>query len=706
MVPPHPPTPAPPHFGQSSTDKPAVVFPTADSQPGIPVPSGSSVASDAEEIMTPPLPQRPGGPTPDAQPTPPTDETAPATGTPLPGQDRVGPPDFPPPPLGPLAQDARSYEYGFPPPTGFGYPEAERTVASGPPPYGSPLPEAERTVTDDPYRPPAPYGGLGAQRPATAKPPYGDFGNDVADPTAEHRTSPGAATAGSPLPPHGTGAYGPASIGFPPYSPVSPATEHGTNGRHGLPAEHGPYGTGPETPVFPPRDPATPAAEPGVNGTATGGNSLPGEDAAFGLGSSGGAPPFPPYAPADPGVESGPAAKAGHGSPPYGAADSTAEHGPRSGGEAPSTPADAFSSADAGQATPEGSLSGPPPSPGMPVPEAGGQTVTFEDAGGQRTLAIVRVGGDNGPTSSTPGPALTPDAILPPGTPPQAPPEPPSDLGATSTGPIPRLGAGPGFPGGPGMRPPHSGDHEGPSGARRALLVGGGLLAALVLGGGGALAVTELSGGSAKEHPAVHALPPPPTHAAPTPTPTPKRTRARHKPKHVPVDIRDEKKDPRPLTITEVFPSSTVTLAGTKFSWVKTVINDHCSLAANGKFAAELTRQHCRRVVRATFLSSDKKIAVTAGIAVMPTDAAAKAALTAQDPAHYVWFRGMKATGAPKIDKAGGYATSTLRGRYISYAYAMYADAHKPAAKDNTLKTVSGAFRDATARPIERRARQ
>jgi hypothetical protein len=335
------------------------------------------------------------------------------------------------------------------------------------------------------------------------------------------------------------------------------------------------------------------------------------------------------------------------------------------------------------------------------VPSAGS---AFQDG---RTLAVMKVPGP-GQSSTATAPELEPDAILPPGIPPQAPPEPPPpDPHATATGPIPRLGSGASFPGGPGHPPPGGGSLGGASGARRALLVAGGLVAALILGGGGALAVTQLSGGSAKEHKVARSQPPPPpTQALPTPTPTPSKTKAKRKPKRVPVDIRDEKTDPKPLSISEVFPSAKLTLAGDKFTRVKTVINDHCSLAANGPFAAELTRQHCRRVVRATFVSTDKKLAVTTGIAVMPTDAAAKAALKVQDPAHYEWFRGMKATGAPKIDRAGGFAASTLRGRYISYAYATYVDGHKPADKDDTLKKAGTAFRDSTARPIERRARR
>lgn len=481
-LPPHPPTAAPPHFGQGSTASPSVVFQTADTG----VFSESSVASDAEETMTPPLPKRPGA-------------TAPG--------------------------------------------------------WSNPTPTAPQA------------GGDRAQNPTSA-------------PTRPYATKPASAHPSTDFPP-------------PPLGPLADNVRPG--------------------PAAPPAaQPQTPAGVP------------------------------------DPG---GPA-------PPPEAGERTAD-----------------------------------------TPDTADAAGTTGRSRGEATFALARLGAEASVSSEALGPELTPDAILPPGTTPQEPPEPPHDLDATSTGPIPRLGPGPSVPGGPAAPPPDGGP-GGSSGGRRALLAAGGLVAALVLGGGGALAVTQLSGRSTEGH---KAAPAQPTPTPVRPTPRPSKTKAKHKPKPVPVDIRDEKKDPKPLTTGEVFPASKLRLAGHTFLRVKTVINDHCSLAANGPFAKELTLQHCRRVVRATFVSSDKKLAVTTGIAVMPTDAAAKAALKYQDPAHYEWFRGMKATGAPKIDQAGGFAASTLRGRYICYAYATYADGHKPAAKDTTLKTVGSAFRDSTARPIERR---
>lgn len=319
-----------------------------------------------------------------------------------------------------------------------------------------------------------------------------------------------------------------------------------------------------------------------------------------------------------------------------------------------------------------------------------------------RSLAVVRVAGPP-PAAETTMPPLIPDAILPPGFTPDEPEEPDAEPERDATRPTPTIGSGDGggaFPGGPGARP-FGGS---PGTGRRALLVGGGALAALLLGGGGVIAYTTTAHDT-NRHPVVRhtqAAPPP---ARPAPTPTPAAHRPKPKLKLVRVDIRDEKKDPVPLTPAEVFPSGTMKVAGHTFTVVKTVLNNHCDLTANGSFSTALTEQHCRSVVRATLVSDDKKIAVTAGIAAMPTDAAAVAAMKAQDPAHYNWFRGLKVDGAPKIDGPGGFAASARRGRYICYAYVMYADGHKPKTGDKTLQRLGDGFRAVMLRPINHRAK-
>ncbi|MFL6056827.1 MAG: hypothetical protein ACJ72W_28605, partial [Actinoallomurus sp.] len=297
-----------------------------------------------------------------------------------------------------------------------------------------------------------------------------------------------------------------------------------------------------------------------------------------------------------------------------------------------------------------------------------------------------------------------------PGTIPETPADPDPEPEMDGTRPTPRLGSGEPGPhsGGPrGPRRPRRGG-PGTAGTNGALLIGAGALAALLIGGG-VIAYTTVSADAPKKHPAAapptHVSQPPPTPSPAAPTPTRASGKPKPKPKPTPIDIRDEKKDPKPLSVTEVFPDSKIKVAGHTFVLMKTVPNDHCNLTANGPFSAELTRQYCRRVVRATFVSDDKKIAVTTGIAAMPTDAAALAAMKAQDAPHYKWFRGMKASDAPKIDQAGGYAVSLQRGRYIIYAYVMYADAHKPKPDDTTLRDVGHGFGDTTSKPIDARAK-
>lgn len=321
-----------------------------------------------------------------------------------------------------------------------------------------------------------------------------------------------------------------------------------------------------------------------------------------------------------------------------------------------------------------------------------------------RALAVARVAAGPAPAAETATPPLIiPDAILPPGFTPREPEEPEPEPEMDATRPTPTIGSG--EPGGPfagGRRASPSGGSPGTG--RSALLIGGGALAALLLGGGAVVAYTTASD-TAGRHPVVRHTPAAPPPAAARPSPSQPAIRHRPKPKLVRVDIRDEKKDPVPLGPGEVFPAHTMKVAGHTFAIAKTVLNNHCALTANGSFGAALTQQHCRTVVRATLVSDDKKIAVTAGVAAMPTDAAAIAALKAQDPAHYNWFRGLKADGAPKIDGPGGAAASVRRGRYICYAYVVYADGHKPKKGDKTLQQVAGGFRDAVAKPINRRAR-
>lgn len=167
-----------------------------------------------------------------------------------------------------------------------------------------------------------------------------------------------------------------------------------------------------------------------------------------------------------------------------------------------------------------------------------------------------------------------------------------------------------------------------------------------------------------------------------------------------------EESDPAPLTLEEAFPQKKVTLSGTTFTRVKTDMTEKCDEAAFGAFATALVENGCDRVVRATYVDTKKRYAITTGIAVLPTKEDAVAADQAKNLSENIWFRGLpgkKGTGGDRVHIAGGYASGLVWGRYIVFSYATNADGHTPTAKETILGKLSGDFRDTTSLVLERR---
>ena len=111
-------------------------------------------------------------------------------------------------------------------------------------------------------------------------------------------------------------------------------------------------------------------------------------------------------------------------------------------------------------------------------------------------------------------------------------------------------------------------------------------------------------------------------------------------------------------------------------------------------------------MLRATYVDSKRRYAVTTGIAVLPTRESAVAADRAKNLESNLWFRGLPSaagTGGERVHIAGGYAAGMVWGRYIVFSYATYSDGHTPTAREKALGRVSGAFRDQTAKVVERR---
>ncbi|GHE39731.1 hypothetical protein GCM10017673_47570 [Streptosporangium violaceochromogenes] len=169
--------------------------------------------------------------------------------------------------------------------------------------------------------------------------------------------------------------------------------------------------------------------------------------------------------------------------------------------------------------------------------------------------------------------------------------------------------------------------------------------------------------------------------------------------------LNSERTDPGRMTVADSFPKK-VTVNGITFARVKTDLATKCQEAAAGRFAGMLKSQECRQVLRATYVDGDRKYAVTTGVAMLPTRESAVAADRAKDLNDNVWFRGLPGptgSGAERVHIAGGYASGLVWGRYIVFSYATFGDGHTPTPKERFLGKISGAFRDETAKVVERR---
>ncbi|MEV4092448.1 hypothetical protein [Streptosporangium saharense] len=224
---------------------------------------------------------------------------------------------------------------------------------------------------------------------------------------------------------------------------------------------------------------------------------------------------------------------------------------------------------------------------------------------------------------------------------------------------------------------------------------------AVVVGGTGTGAFFAYQSFNAKR--SASAEPPIPTSAPVEPTDDPNIP-----PEPDPINteiLNSEKTDPGKMTVADAF-TKKVTLAGATFVRVKTDVTSKCDEAAAGRFANTLANQDCRQVLRATYVDSKRKYAVTTGIAVLPTLQSAVEVDRTKNLGSNLWFRGLPGSagsGAERVGIAGGYAAGLVWGRYIVFSYATFSDGHTPTAKEKTLGKVSGAFRDETAKVVERR---
>jgi hypothetical protein len=174
--------------------------------------------------------------------------------------------------------------------------------------------------------------------------------------------------------------------------------------------------------------------------------------------------------------------------------------------------------------------------------------------------------------------------------------------------------------------------------------------------------------------------------------------------------IDNVKTDPKPITTAEIFPDGQLSASGRQFVRVATAVSSNCARSARGSFARALTADRCERVVRATYVDTAKRFAITAGVAALPTKTLALRANRAKRLSQNIWFAGLdgsRGSGAQRVSRSGGYAYGVVDGRYIIFGYATYSNGHMPTGtgtQDQLLESLSRVFAMLAEQPINARA--
>lgn len=158
--------------------------------------------------------------------------------------------------------------------------------------------------------------------------------------------------------------------------------------------------------------------------------------------------------------------------------------------------------------------------------------------------------------------------------------------------------------------------------------------------------------------------------------------------------IANQKVDPVPLTVTEVFDSAAIAAAEGPGSYkiLKTQGSTECKVAAGGAIAEILASAGCTQVVRATLMSSDDALVITTGVFNLETDREAEEAsalIKSAVDAEEGRFSGLVAGGASDIiSRAASNVAWDVQGHYLVYCLIANADGSAIAVDDPRTQAV------------------
>ncbi|MFC8759449.1 hypothetical protein ACFUAG_01810 [Streptomyces sp. NPDC057193] len=155
---------------------------------------------------------------------------------------------------------------------------------------------------------------------------------------------------------------------------------------------------------------------------------------------------------------------------------------------------------------------------------------------------------------------------------------------------------------------------------KRWLMIGGGALAALVVGA--IVATAVVATGKKNDEAKGGGVPVGTVSPTDSPTPEPTFSSVAPPPPPNPKDyITDPRKDRAPLTAEGLFPGTKLTMNKRPYKKGATSATTNCAAVTQNGLGAVLKRNGCQRVLRATYVQDG--VAITVGIAVFPSEAAA-----------------------------------------------------------------------------------
>jgi hypothetical protein len=153
--------------------------------------------------------------------------------------------------------------------------------------------------------------------------------------------------------------------------------------------------------------------------------------------------------------------------------------------------------------------------------------------------------------------------------------------------------------------------------------------------------------------------------------------------------IESRSQDPVPLTVSQLFPAR-FARDGASGTLAVTKSGTRCSRAVFGsKLAAAIRKAKCTQVLRASYLSTDRKIMATVGVLNLKDVTGAEKAGRAAGATEFIKQLPSRRGPTRNIAKGTGIEVAEVKGHYLILIWTEFANLHKPSSKSQRQKLES-----------------